>query len=319
MRRDALTSGSGGDETETPSALPESAGGAPPLSPGKEAWRRLRRNPVAVASGIYILLLVFVALFANVLAPYGYDAPDYAHRFLPPGSGHLLGTDRQGQDLFSRLLYGTRASLGISLGVVAIELAIGISLGLWAGYRSGLTDTLLMRFTDVMFAFPDILLAILLVAIVQPKAGETLSPALNIATLFFALGVVGWPGMARLVRGQALALRNKEYVEAARAIGVQEGVILRRHILPNLLSPIIVQATQDIAGVILSEATLSFLGLGIQPPFPSWGRMILEALRMKEAHPLLLVAPSLALAFTVMAFNFFGDALRDALDPRLRQ
>ncbi|HLV79841.1 MAG TPA: ABC transporter permease, partial [Chthonomonadaceae bacterium] len=300
-------------ETATAAIAYRNENGARPISPGGEAWRRLRRNPVAVVCGIYILLLVFVALFANILAPYGYDAPDYAHRFLPPGPGHLLGTDRQGQDLFSRLLYGSRASLGISLGVVVIELVIGISLGLWAGYRSGLTDTLLMRFTDVMFAFPDILLAILLIAIVQPKTGEVLPPVLSIATLFFALGVVSWPGMARLVRGQALALREKEFVEAARAIGVREGTILRRHILPNLLSPIIVQATQDIAGVILAEATLSFLGLGVQAPIPSWGRMIFEALRLKEAHPLLLVAPSLALALTVMAFNFFGDALRDAL------
>ena len=169
-----------------------------------------------------------------------------------------------------------------------------------------------------MFAFPDLLLAILLTAVVRSGA-SAVPPWVNFATLFFALGVVSWPGMSRLVRGQTLSLREKEFVEAARATGVRDKQIMRRHILPNLMGTVIVQATQDMAGVILGEATLSFLGLGVQPPFPSWGRMIDDALPYKEVHPLLLFAPSIALALTVMAFNFFGDALRDALDPRLRK
>lgn len=287
-------------------------------SPSAEAWRRLRRNPVAVICGVYILGLVIVALFSHWLAPYGYDAPDFSHRFAPQSGHHLMGTDQQGRDVFSRLLYGVRVSLGVAVVVVIIESLIGITLGLIAGYYGGVTDLLLMRITDVMFAFPDILLAILLVAMVQPGPGQTLSPGVSVVTLFFALGIVYWPGLARLVRGQALTLRNREYVEAARAGGVRDRVILWRHLLPNILSPIIVQITQDIAAVMLAEATLSFLGLGIQPPFPSWGRMIKDALLQKEAHPILLIAPSIALALTVMAFNFFGDALRDALDPRLR-
>ncbi len=291
------------------------------LSPGAEAWRRLRRNPVAVISGLFIALLVLVAVCAPLFTHYAYDFLDtksYNSLPSPPDSRHLLGTDGLGEDVLSRLLYGARVSLGVSLVVIIVEVLIGVTLGLVAGYFSGWTDVGLMRVTDVMFAFPDILLAIMLSAIVR-SGSQALPPASSFLVLFFALGVVGWPGIARLVRGQALALREKEYIEAARAIGVKDRNIIFRHLLPNLLSPIIVQVTQDIAGVILAESTLSFLGLGVQPPFPSWGRMIDEALVYKETHPLLLLAPGLLLALTVMAFNFFGDALRDALDPRLRE
>lgn len=293
----------------------------PSLSPGKDALRRLRRNPMAVLSGLYILLVVFMALFAPLVTPYAFDYEDthrYASLPAPPDRHHLLGADSLGQDVVSRLIYGARVSLGVSLVTVLIEVLIGVPLGLAAGYFAGRVDLTLMRFTDVMFAFPDLLLAILLRAIVA-SGRQALPPTLNLLTLFFALGVVGWPPIARLVRGQALALRGKEFIEAARANGARDGAILWKHLLPNLLSPIIVQVTQDIAGVMLAESTLSFLGLGVQPPFPSWGRMIDEALPYKETQPLLLIVPSLALAITVMAFNFFGDALRDALDPRQRK
>ena len=289
------------------------------LSPTAEAWRRLRRNPVAAACGVYILALVLIALFANGLKPDGYDRADFVHTFADASPTHALGTDQQGRDVLSRIIFGARISLGVALVVVTIEVVIGLTLGLVAGYYSGATDMALMRVTDVMFSFPDILLAILLVAVVQPGPGKALSPQVSLLTLFIALGLVYWPGLARLVRGQALALRNREYVEAARAMGVRDRTIIVTHLLPNILSPIIVQVTQDIAQVMLAEATLSFLGLGVQPPFPSWGRMIQDALQFKEAHPLLLLAPTLALALTVMSFNFFGDALRDALDPRLRE
>ncbi|HZP81269.1 MAG TPA: ABC transporter permease [Chthonomonadaceae bacterium] len=289
-------------------------------SPGREAWRRLRRNPVAVACGVYILLALFAALFASYLAPYAYDAMDTRTGSLPspPDARHLLGRDNLGQDVFSRLLYGARISLAVAVVVVVIEAVIGVTLGLVAGYYGGKIDLALMRVTDVMFAFPDLLLAILLRAILL-SGNQATALSTNLLTLFFALGIVGWPGIARLVRGQALALRDKEFIEAARAIGVRDRHILTRHLLPNLLGPIIVQVTQDVAGVILAEATLSFLGIGVPPPFPSWGRMINDALPYMRVHPLLLLAPSLALALTVMAFNFLGDALRDALDPRLRQ
>ena len=291
------------------------------LSPGAEAWRRLRRNPVAMVCGLYILLVALVAVFAPLVAPYSYEFLDtkrYASLPALPDAHHRLGTDNLGHDVLSQLLYGARVSLGVSLVVVFLELLIGVTLGLIAGYYGGWRDLLLGRLTDIMFAFPDLLLAILLTAVIR-SGNKAIPPHYSVLTLFFALGVVGWPGMARLVRGQALALREKEFIEAARAMGVRDSSILWRHLLPNLLSPIIVQATQSIAGVILAEATLSFLGLGVQPPYPSWGRMINDALPYMRPQPLLLLVPSVFLALTVMAFNFFGDALRDALDPRLRR
>ncbi len=325
---DALVTQPGGIETSTEmSAWTEEADVSlsPPLlvssSPFRDAALRLRRNPVALLCGMYMLLLVVAAICAPLVSRFGYAFQDYRHYAslpAPSDARHLLGTDDLGRDILSRLLYGARVSLGVAVMVVVIEALIGVPLGLIAGYFGGLRDTLLMRLTDVVFAFPDILLAILLAAIIR-SGSRVVSLPLSLATLFFALGAVGWPGVARLVRGQTLGLREKEYIEAARALGASESRILWKHLFPNLLSPLIVQITQDIAGVILAEATLAFLGLGVAPPYPSWGRMISEAIPLKEAHPLLLLYPSLFLALTVMAFNFFGDALRDALDPRLRE
>lgn len=285
-------------------------------SPLGNAMVRLRRNPVAVVSGLVILALILMAIFAPMLAPYPYDTQDRAYPSLPapPDSKHRLGTDHLGQDTVSRLLYGARVSLSVGVVVEIIEVVIGVSLGLLAAYKGGWWDTILMRVTDAMFAFPDLLFAILLVGILRPT-----SVAGSFLTVFIALALVNWPSMARLVRGQALALREKEFVEAARAIGVSDWGIITRHMLPNMLSPIIVAVTVDIANVILAEATLSFLGIGIQPPYPSWGRMINEALPYLRSHPMLIFYPSLLLGITVLAFNFFGDALRDALDPRLRE
>jgi ABC-type dipeptide/oligopeptide/nickel transport system permease subunit len=261
------------------------------------------------------MALVVLALFAPLIAPYAYDEQDRSYALLPapPDAKHRLGVDNLGQDILSRLIYGARVSLSVGIIVQGIEMLIGVSLGLLAAYKGGLWDRILMRLTDAMFAFPDLLFAILLVGIVQP---ETVVG--SFLTVFVALAVVGWPGMARLARGQALALREKEYVEAARAIGVSGRGIVLRHILPNMLSPIIVAVTVNIANTILAEATLSFLGIGIQPPYPSWGRMINDARAYLRSEPMLIVYPSLMLGLTVLAFNFLGDAVRDALDPRLR-
>ncbi len=293
----------------------------PSTSPGRDAMIRLRKNPVAMLCLVYIISLILIAIFAPLLTHYDYDFQDsnrYASLPAKPDHFHRLGTDNLGQDVLSRLIYGARVSLGVSVVVVIIEVFIGVTLGLIAGFRSGMTDLVLMRVTDVMFAFPDLLLAILLAAVIR-SGSQALPPVTSVLTLFVALGIVGWPGMTRLVRGQALALREKEYIEAARATGVREKNILFKHLLPNLLSPIIVQVTQDLAGYILAESTLSFLGLGVQPPFPSWGQMINNALEYKDSQPQLILFPSLLLALTVMSFNFFGDALRDALDPRMRK
>lgn len=285
-------------------------------SPTADALRRLRRNPVAVVSGMIVLLLVLTAIFAPLLAPHPYDAQDRAYASLPAPADakHRLGTDNLGQDILSRLIYGARVSLAVGVIVQVIGVTIGIALGLLAGYKRGPWDTIVMRITDAMFAFPDLLFAILLVGVIRPTTVTA-----SFMTVFVALALVGWPGMARLVRGQALVLREKEYVDAARAIGVSGWGIVTRHLLPNMLSPIIVAVTVDIANVILAEATLSFLGIGIQPPYPSWGRMISDARPYMRSAPMLILFPSLALGVTVLAFNFFGDALRDALDPRLRE
>jgi ABC-type dipeptide/oligopeptide/nickel transport system permease subunit len=275
---------------------------------------KLRRNPAAVLSAGMIAAMVIGATFAPLLAGQTFDAVDRSHVLAGPMPGHLLGTDNQGQDMWARLLYGARVSLSIGIVVEAIEVLIGVALGMLAAYRRGLWDTILMRVTDAMFAFPDLLFAILLVGILRPS-----SAVASFLTVFVALALVNWPSMARIVRGQALALRDKEFVEAARAIGVPDGQIILRHLLPNLLSPILVAATVDIANVVLAEATLSFLGIGIQPPYPSWGRMISDALPYLRSAPMLLVYPAAALALLVLSFNFLGDALRDALDPRLKR
>ncbi len=283
------------------------------------AVRRLVRNPIAILSSTFIFAMIFCAIFAPIIAPFRYDYEDTSHYTSTPSrpdSRHLLGTDTLGEDVLSRLIYGSRISLSVAAVTIIIECIIGLPLGLVAGYYGGFIDTALMRITDAMFAFPDILLAILLRAVIAPPSGQPLPAYVNLGTLFFALGMVGWPPLARLVRGQALSLRGREYVDAARLAGVRDGTIVVRHLIPNLMGPVVVQITQDVAGVILAEATLSFLGLGVQPPFPSWGHMIYEALPQMQVFPLLMIAPGLLLAAAVLAFNFLGDALRDALDPR---
>lgn len=284
-------------------------------SPAAQVRARLWHNPAAVVSAAIVLILVLLAVLAPLVAPYRFDVQDRNARVLPapPSALHHLGTDHLGQDTLSRLLYGAGVSLSVGLLVETIELLIGVTVGVLAAYKGGVWDTVLMRFTDAMFAFPDLLLAILLVGVFAPT-----SAAGSFLTVFIALALVNWPGMARLVRGQALALRRKEYVDAARAMGVSGPSIVLRHILPNMLSPIIVAVTVDIANIILAEATLSFLGIGIQPPYPSWGRMISDGLPFLRSDPALVFWPALMLATTVLSLNFVGDALRDALDPRLR-
>ena len=239
--------------------------------------------------------------------PWRFTTGDYRQG---PSAKHWLGTDDGGYDTLTLLAMGARVSLTVGVGVEAIVLLVGGLVGLLAGYYGRWTDNLLMRLTDMMFAFPDILLAILIMA----TRGRSL---LN---LFVALSVTGWPGLARLIRGQALSLRGREFMEAARALGLPDRQIIARHLLPNLLSPIIVASTVDIAGIIIAESTLSFLGIGVQPPLPSWGSMISGPLlsQFYRVHPEVVIFPALALGLTVLALNFLGDALRDALDPRSR-
>jgi ABC-type dipeptide/oligopeptide/nickel transport system permease subunit len=281
-----------------------------------ELWGKLRRNPLAMIGLVLLVLIIICGVFASVLAPYDYSKQDLNMIKKPAGNGHLLGTDDLGRDVFSRLLYGARISLVVAFFVEIFVVSLGLLVGLTAGFKGGKTDTVLMRVTEVMLAFPEILLAILLLGTLGAGSAKT---EVSLMLVILALGLTGWPSLARLVRGQVLSLRKREFVEAARAMGATNSRIILKHILPNLLSPLLVAVTVDVANVVLAEATLSFLGIGIQPPFPSWGRMISDALRDYRSDPRLLICPSIILSLTVLSLNFLGDGLRDALDPRRKQ
>jgi ABC-type dipeptide/oligopeptide/nickel transport system permease subunit len=257
-------------------------------------------------AAVVLATITVVAAAAPWLAPHPYDRQDLAQRLRGPGPGHPLGTDEVGRDIMSRLIYGARISLAVAVGVEGIELIFGLLLGMLAGLKAGKLDGALMRLTDLMFAFPDILLAILIVGVF----GKSLT------NVFLALALVGWPGMVRLVRSQVLGLRGREFVEAARALGASDPRLMARHLLPNLLGPVIVAATVGMGAIVLAESTLSFLGLGIQEPFPSWGSMINQGWKLRRSEPMLTVYPAICLGMTIMAFNFLGDGLRDWLDPR---
>ncbi len=290
-----------------PSLLGKGVGGLGSSVAAPSALSRLLRNPLAAASLCVLTLIVLMAVVYPLISPYSYTHQT-ADISAPASARHWLGTDDSGYDLLTRLAMGARVSLSVGVGVEILVLAVGIPIGLIAGYYGRWTDTLLMRLTDMMFAFPDILLAILIMAIYGQSLGN----------LFVALAITGWPGLARLVRGQTLSLRGREFVEAARALGIPSGQIIRRHVLPNLLSPIVVAATIDLAGVIIAEATLSFLGIGVQDTLPSWGKMIsvAQTSHYGRSNPSLVIYPALCLSLTVLCLNFLGDALRDALDPR---
>jgi peptide/nickel transport system permease protein len=266
------------------------------------------RRLTTILALLFLIGTVVVALFADQLAPHSYREQNLANKLQKPSPEHPLGTDEFGRDVLSRLIYGARVSLTVAVAVEAVELLFGLTLGMIAGWRRGWLDNAVMRVTDMMFAFPDILLAILIVGLLGK----------NLFNVFLALALVGWPGMVRLVRSQTLALRDKEFLEAARALGASDGRIYVRHLLPNLVGPVVVAATVGMGAVVLAESTLSFLGLGIQEPFPSWGSMINAGWKLKRSDPMLTVYPALCLAGTIMAFNFLGDGLRDWLDPRSR-
>ncbi len=279
----------------------------------KAVWSRFVRNRLALVGLVFLLLLATTAIIGPSVMPYGFAQQIPVDRMAPPGATHLLGADDLGRDVFSRLVSGVRISLGVAVAVEVVVIALGLTIGLIAGFYGGWIDTALVGATNVMLSFPDVLLAVLLLGTLGAKDA---GPYQSLGLVVLALGVTGWPPLARLVRGQVLSLRRKEFVEAAIALGAGNGRILVRHIVPNLVSPVIVAVTVDAAGVILAEATLSFLGIGVQQPIPSWGRMINDALAYYRSQPGLLVWPSLCLSLTVLALNHVGDGLRDALDPR---
>lgn len=255
-----------------------------------------------------IAVIVLLAIFAPFVSPQDPLEIDYAHTAALPGTGgHLLGTDAVGRDILARLIYGTRISLQVGLVAVGIAVTLGTTVGLAAGYYGRWIDSLLMRAVDVLLAFPLIILAIAIIAVLGP----------SLVNVMIALGLVAWTTYARVVRGQVLVLREMDFVQAARAMGASDGRIIVRHVLPNALAPVIVLATLGMATAIIAEAALSFLGLGVQPPTPSWGTMLNEGRAFLRTAPHISTLPGLAIMLTVLGFNFLGDALRDALDPRL--
>ena len=272
----------------------------------QDAVRRLIQNRAAMIGGITILLLIILAIFAPWIAPYSYSYQNLDIGASPPSAEHLLGTDVLGRDLLSRLLYGARISLLVGFVATGVALVIGVSWGIIAGYFGGRVDSIMMRIVDVLYGLPFIIFIILLMVIFGR----------NIWLLFAAIGAVEWLTMARIVRAQVIGLKNQEFVQAAQVMGVSNFSMFRRHILPNILGPIAVYATLTIPQVMLLEAFLSFLGLGIQPPMSSWGTLIRYGVESMEEHYWLLIYPGLTFTITLFALNFFGDGLRDALDPK---
>ena len=267
-----------------------------------------------VGTGLWILgIVVFCAVFADVIAPYGPHEQDYLAITEPPSAAHPLGTDDLGRDILSRIIYGSRVSLQVGVIAVGIALMLGVALGLIAGYVGGKTDDVTMRIMDAVQAFPGLILALGITAALGPRF-PTMPPIWH---AMIAIGIVGTPAIARLTRAQALTIREREFVHAARVIGASPVKIVSRHIWPNVTAPIIVQATLLIASAILTEASLSFLGVGVKPPTPTWGSMLRTGSQYLEVAPWLAFAPGVAIFATVLAFNFVGDGLRRALDPRL--
>jgi len=271
-------------------------------------WRRLRADRRAMLGLGAIALMVMLAILAPLVSRWDPTGIALANQLQPPSSAHWLGTDLQGRDVWARLVYGARISLSVGFLSQGISLAIGLTLGLIAGFYGKWVDEGVMRLADVTLAFPSLLLLIALAAAFEP----------SLTTVLVTIGVVGWAGMARIVRGQVLVVRQLEYVQAARALGERDYRIITRHLLPNVIAPVVIAATLGVAGAIMAEAALSFLGLGVQPPTPSWGSMIADGRDLEQLRhaPWTSLSPGLAIGAAVLGFNLLGDALRDALDPR---
>lgn len=290
---------------------------APPLEEkaeqGTSLWResyyRFKKNKMAVISIFYLLFQTLLAIFAPLLTSFSYEETDLILGAVAPNSTHWFGTDELGRDLFTRTLYGARISLAIGLLAVVVSLVIGTLYGAVSGYFGGRIDYFMQRFLEILYAIPFMILVIILLSMFGH----------NIFMLFIALGAIQWLTMARIVRGQVISLKEMEFVEAARCMGVSRIMIIMRHMIPNILGPVIVYTTLAIPALILEEAFLSFLGLGVQEPMSSWGTLINDGVEIMEEYPWALMFPSLTLMLTLLAFNFLGDGLRDALDPKVSQ
>lgn len=284
-------------------------GGSRPQSFFREVlWQRVRQNRMALAGAAIVSAMFALAMLAPVL---GGDpgAIDIAARLQAPGADYLLGTDDLGRDVLTRILYGARISLLVGFVAVGIASVIGILLGALAGYYGGWIDSIIMRFVDVMLCFPSFFLILAVIAFLEP----------SIWNIMIIIGLTGWMGVARLVRAEFLSLRERDFVQAARALGASDGRVIFRHILPNALSPVLVSATLGVAGAILTESALSFLGIGVQPPTPSWGNMLIAGKQTLGTAWWLSAFPGLAILLTVLGYNLLGEGIRDALDPRLKE
>jgi oligopeptide transport system permease protein len=275
----------------------------------QDAWVRLRKNRLAMVGLCFLLCILLLCLLTPWLTPYGYEEQDLRLGASVPSAAHWLGTDTFGRDLLTRILYGGRVSLLVGFVATTVALVIGVTYGAIAGYAGGRIDGVMMRLVDILYALPFMIFIILLMVVFGR----------NLLLLFLAIGAVEWLNMARIVRGQVQSLRQQEFVEAAISLGLGPLAIIWRHLIPNALGPVIVYTTLTIPNVMLLEAFLSFLGLGVQPPASSWGLLISSGVETMEEYPWLLIFPGLALTFTLFALNFLGDGLRDALDPRAAQ
>ena len=281
------------------------------LTPGKLIWRRFKRNKIAMVSLVILLIMVILAILAPVLATHGRDAISLGLKEKPPTEINWLGTDALGRDVYTRLLYGGRISLTVGIVATSIQLLIGIIMGSLAGYYGRFVDTVIMRITDMVLSFPFLPLAIAMAAIMGPSIYNTM----------LIIGLLSWTSTCRIIRGQFLSIKQTEYVEAARALGLSRFTIIRKHMLPNAMAPLLINATLAMASAILIEAALSFLGLGVQAPTPSWGNMLEAARNMRYIMncPWLWLPPGLAIFLAVLSINLVGDGLRDAFDPRLKR
>ena len=302
----------------------------PEVSLWKDAFRRMRKNKMAILGAIIIITLFILAIFAPYIAPYHYTEGSLKDNYAKPGDKYLLGADFMGRDVLSRIIYGTRISLSVGIIGASTAFILGVLYGLISGYYGGKIDNIMMRIVDIMYGFPTLLLIILMMVLFKSTFAittpGTIAAALSaidkafggLFFIFIGIGVTAWIGMARIARGMALSLREKEFVEAARATGNSNFRIMIKHMLPNLIGPCIVAVTLQIPRYITFEAFLSFIGLGVNPPTPSWGMMISEGYKAIRSYPHLALYPGIALAITMLAFNFLGDGLRDALDPRMK-
>ena len=274
----------------------------------RDAWRRLRKNRSAMLGLGILVAMVLCALFADVIAPYPYDLQDYSHTFETPSAAHWLGTDNFGRDILSRVIHGARISLLVGFSSIITAIIVGGLLGAISGYYGGKIDNGLMRAMDILMSIPGMLMAISLAAAMGP----------GLTNMVIAIAIADIPGYARVVRSSVLTIKDQEYIEAAQCIGASDARIILKHIIPNCVAPIIVQATLGMAGAILSASSLSFLGLGIQPPTPEWGSMLSSARQYIMNYPHMCIFPGIAIMITIFALNMLGDGLRDALAPRLK-